>query len=346
MACFQEMSSDKVDSFFQQMFLSDITMPHTHNFFSPITFSQFLDRNQIRTFNPLAIYDETNERWRRLVAANPALIEEGDRGEIDLDIAEKPSENSWHLLIDFFRRVLHVAEIKNTYYSMHYLAHVFREFLGASSQLSDARTMVCTRAIFTQMTGPVLYDSLIPAQYFFLPIKSYTDATYPISLQTAVNRVSTYIAGHTAQTMQIEKLDELRCESIKKELHSALSKIVKYKRNSKKVNEIMTNMANTMKIYKIDQDAYELSDTFVRDGVKSSIAINTLNKLGDKFIAGKMSHDPDDLIDALLDVWSLISPPKKETILSKIGSIFKKPKTEEMDNDVAAIQRERKFDPT
>ena len=346
MGCFQELSNDKVETFFQQMFLSDITMPHTHNFLSPITFAQFLDRNQIRTFNPLAIYDEANTRWRRLVSANPDIIEGGDRKGIDMDMAEQPSENSWHILIDFFRRVLNVVKVKDLYYSMHYLAHVFREFLGASSQLSDPRTMVCTRAIFTQMTGPVLYDSIVPAQYFFLPVKNYTDATYPSGLRVMVNRVNNYVTGHTAQIMQIEKLDGSRSEAIKNELHSALSKIVKYKRNSKKVDETMTNLANTMKIYKIDQDAYEMSDTFVRDGVKSAIAINALNKLGDKFVSGKLSHDPNDLIDILLDVWNIVNPPKKETLLSKIGSVFKKPKTEEMDNDIAAIKRERKFDPT
>ena len=344
MGCFQELPKTKIDLFFNQMFLSDITMPHTHNFLSPITFTQFLDRNQIRTYNPLAVYDEANSRWRELVNENPDILNTDQRAEVDLDIAEKPSENSWHILIDFFRRFLNVTKIKDLYYSMHYISHVCREFLGASSELKDPRTMICTRAIFTQMVGPILYDSIVPTQYFFLPIKLYTDVGFVHGLNTAIARVNNYVQGHTGQLIQINKLDEARCDSVKKELHSALTKIVKYKRNKHKIDEVMTTLSNSMKIYRIDQDAYEMSDTFIRDGVKSAIAINKLDKLGDKFIAGKMSSDPNDLIDMLLDIWTIISPPKKPTLLSRIGSVFKKPKTEEMDNDITTIQRERELD--
>ena len=344
MGCFQELPKEKIDLFFSQMFLSDITMPHTHNFLSPITFTQFLDRNQIRTYNPLAVYDEANNRWRELVSEDPNILNTDQRAGVDLDMAEQQSENSWHMLIDFFRRFLNVTKIKDLYYSMHYISHVCREFLGATSMLKDPRTMICTRAIFTQMVGPVLYDSIIPTQYFFLPIKLYTDVGFVPGLQHAIARVSNYVQGHTGQLIQIDKLDNVRCDAIKKELHEALTNLVKFKRNKHKINETMTTLGNSMKIYHIDQDAYEMSDTFARDGVKSAIAINKLDKLGDRYIGGKVSHDPNDLIDLLLDVWTIVSPPKKETFLSRIGSVFKKPKSEEIDNDITAIQRERKLD--
>ena len=341
MGHFQGVPKDKVEFFYGQLILSDITMPHTHNHLSPITFSQFLDRNQIRTYNVLPIYEEANAKWKSFAADNEVIFKTGLRATYDLDLAEQPAENSWHILIDYFRRMLHVKDIKDPYLGMHYMSHVCRTFLEASSEIEDQRLMLCTRAIFTQMTEPVLYPSLVPTSYAFLPVKMYTDATYLQSCQAMMTRVYTYILGHSAQSSVLAKVDETKSKQIKNELHDALTAVVKNKRHEEKVDEIMTQLSNSMKIYKVDQDAYEMADTLVRDGFKSAIAIEELSKLGDKYCTGKMSKDPDDVIDSLLDVWKIVSPPEKKTFLSRV---FHKSKPEEMDNDIDAIKRERKFD--
>ena len=346
MGVFQDVDNSKIDSFFTQMFVSDVTMPHTHDYLSPITFCQFLDRNQIRTFDPKSIYEEACKRWKFFSTIHPQVFDDSPRKEVDLETAERPAENSWHILIDFFRRVLYVAKIKDLYFTMHYLAHVCRAFLDDTAAKLSPRDMVFTRAVFTQIVGGILYDSIVPTQYYFLPVKHYTDASYPGALQQTIIKVQTYIVGHTAQTMEIKKLDEIRSDIIKRELHSALSDLVKHKRNDHRVQSTMLKLTNSMKIYKIDQDAFELSDTMLRDGVKSAIAIDRLSKLGDKFSEGKISSDPDELIDRLLDVWCIVSPPKKESVISKIGHFFKKPPSEEMNNDIDAIKRTRKLDPS
>jgi hypothetical protein len=344
MACFQGVSQEKTDMFFSQMMLSDITMPHTHSHFSPIVFSEFLDRNQIRSYNIYALYEEANQRWRAFLNGNEGVFDHGIRKDVDLDKAEQPSENSWHILIDYFRRMMYVKDINDPYMIMHYISHVCRSFLEATGEFKDARTCACTRAIFTQMTEPILYPSLIPAPMCFLPVRSYTDVGFVSGVRDMLIRVYTYILGHSASTSQLLKVDEAKAETIKKELHDVLTKVVKNKRHSEKVNQIMINLANSMKIYKIDQDAHEMSETLVRDGFKSALAINTLSDLGDKYIGGKISKDPDDVVDSLLDVWSIVSPPKKKTFLSKIGDVFHKPTKEDMNNDIDAIKRERKFD--
>lgn len=346
MSVFTDVPDEKVHEFYVQMILSDIVMPHTKEHLSPITFSQFLDRNQIRTFNVLPIYEEANSVWKEFSYNNKELGSGKFASKLDMNLAEQPTENSWHILIDFFRRLLKAETITEPYILMHYLAHVCRSFLEASSTIGDHREVVCTRAIFTQMTGPILYDTIIPAAYVFLPIKNYTDATFFPSVKVMFQRVKGYIECHTAQKMEATLLDSNRLDSIKKELHKTLSNITKHRNDQNSINAAMTCLANTSKIYKIDQDAYEMSDTMIRDGFRSANAIVKLNKLGDKFVAGKISSEPDELIDRLLDIWSLVSPPKKETLVSKIGSLFKKKPTEDMDNDIDAIKRVRKFDPS
>ena len=346
MGIFHDVDNSKIDSFFTQMFLSDVTMPHSHSYLSPITFSQFLDRNQIRTFDPRSVYDEACQRWRIFSQIHPEVFDNNTQKQIDFNLAEKPSENSWHILIDFFRRILLTMKIKDLYFTMHYLSHVCREFLDATTKTLSARDAVYTRAVFTQIIGAMLYDSIVPTQYYFLPVKNYTDASYPGSLEQTMIRVQTYILGHTAQSMQIKKLDDIRTDIVKKELHSALSGLVKYKHNEQRIQETMLKLTNSMKVYKIDQDAFELSETMVRDGVKSAVAISKLSKLGDKIYEGKVSQDPDELIDRLLDIWCLLSPPKKKSVFTKIGEVFKKPPTQEIDHDIDAIKRTRKLDPS
>jgi len=342
MGCFQEVPNSKIELFYREMILSDITMPHTSTHLSPVTFSQFLDRSQIKTFNTMAIYQEANEYWKELYDQAPNILSTGPRGENDLDMAERPDTNAWHVLIDYFRRALRVEKIKEVHFTMHYLAHVCRAFLEATSSIEDQRDMLCTRAIFTQMMNPILYESIVPAAYAFLPVKFYTDAVYMPSLQAMIARVKTYVTGHTAQYMQPEKLDEDRCACLKKELHSALEDIVKHKRNFKHVQDSMSRFANSIKIYKIDNDAFELSGTMKRDGIRSAVAIAKLDRLGNRTASGRID-DPEEIIDSLLDVWSIVSPPKKESLISKIGAVFKKPAKEEMDNDIDAIKRERKL---
>ena len=346
MSVFTDVPDEKVHEFYVQMILSDIVMPHTREHLSPITFSQFLDRNQIRTFNVLPIYEEANSVWKEFSYNNKELGSGKFASKLDMNLAEQPTENSWHILIDFFRRILKAEDITEPYILMHYLAHVCRSFLEASSTIGDHREVVCTRAIFTQMTGPILYDTIIPAAYVFLPIKNYTDATFFPSVRVMFQRVKGYIECHTAQKMEATLLDKNRLDAIKKELHKTLNSITKHRNDQNSINAAMTCLANTSKIYKIDQDAYEMSDTMIRDGFRSANAIVKLNKLGDKFVAGRISSEPDELIDRLLDIWSLVSPPKKETLVSKIGSLFKKKPTEDMDNDIDAIKRVRKFDPS
>ena len=346
MSVFTDVPDEKVHEFYVQMILSDIVMPHTREHLSPITFSQFLDRNQIRTFNVLPIYEEANSVWKEFSYNNKELGSGKFASKLDMNLAEQPTENSWHILIDFFRRLLKAEDITEPYILMHYLAHVCRSFLEASSTIGDHREVVCTRAIFTQMTGPILYDTIIPAAYVFLPIKNYTDATFFPSVRVMFQRVKGYIECHTAQKMEATLLDKNRLDAIKKELHKTLNSITKHRNDQNSINAAMTCLANTSKIYKIDQDAYEMSDTMIRDGFRSANAIVKLNKLGDKFVAGRISSEPDELIDRLLDIWSLVSPPKKETLVSKIGSLFKKKPTEDMDNDIDAIKRVRKFDPS
>ena len=346
MGCFQGIPNGKVDHFFQQMFISDITMPHTHQFLSPITFSQFLDRNQIRTFNPLAIYDEANDRWRQFVLFNPGVLEQSRRTENNLDLAEQPSENSWHVLIDFFRRMLLVDKIKDLYMKMHYMAHVCREFLGTTSQLNDMREIACTRAIFTQITGPVMYDSVIPAQYCFLPIRHHTDAMFVQGIELMKQKANVYISGHSAQNMMTDKLDESRCEVLKKDLYNALQAVSQNKDDLQAIKSAMITLANNMKIYRIDQDAYEMSDVMYRDGLTSIKVIHRMERMGDKYIENQCMESPDVLIDGMLDVWSMLTPHKKKTVLSRITRVFKKPDTEDMENDVAAIKRKSKRNPS
>ena len=346
MSVFTDVPDEKVHEFYVQMILSDIVMPHTREHLSPITFSQFLDRNQIRTFNVLPIYEEANSVWKEFSYNNKELGSGKFASKLDMNLAEQPTENSWHILIDFFRRLLKAEDITEPYILMHYLAHVCRSFLEASSTIGDHREVVCTRAIFTQMTGPILYDTIIPAAYVFLPIKNYTDATFFPSVRVMFQRVKGYIECHTAQKMEATLLDKNRLDAIKKELHKTLNSITKHRNDQNSINAAMTCLANTSKIYKIDQDAYEMSDTMIRNVFRSANAIVKLNKLGDKFVAGRISSEPDELIDRLLDIWSLVSPPKKETLVSKIGSLFKKKPTEDMDNDIDAIKRVRKFDPS
>ena len=346
MSMFGDIDDSKINTFFMQMLLSDVTMPHTHNKLSPITFGVFMDRNQIRTFDPRSVYDEACLRWKAFSSDHPEVFDGTVRKDNDLDMAEVPAENSWHILIDFFRRLLRFRKIKDFYFTMHYISHVCREFLDATMKCPNQKDMVCTRAVFTQIIGNILYDSIVPTQYFFLPVKSYVDATYPASLEIMAKKVETYILGHSAQSMQIEKLDELRSEIVKRELHDALSSIVKHKRNDQRVQDTLLKLTNAMRLYKIDQDAFELSETMVRDGVKSAIAIENLSEMGDKLAAGKISSDPDDVIDQLLDVWNIVSPPRKKSVLSKITDVFKKQKPEEMSNDIEAIQRTRKLNPS
>lgn len=307
---FNGVSSENIEKFFFNMFASDVLAPHTRTKLSPITFMNYLAMNAVTVYNQYEVYVEACKMWERFVKNNPGVFEMPARKQHDMEQAETPHP-SWNMLFDYLQRFLEVEKISAPYFQMHYIAHVCNNFYRATEDPTiDQGERDGYRTIFNQVINPILYEPIVPARYVWLPIECYTDIRFSMDLENTISRIKTYINTHTATKVDFNELDKVRTKQYKEDIESLIKDVYANKfKGYDKWAPLVEGFFAKHNLYKLDASLYENFNRYTLDKFKSVQIIDGLDKLQKKFIKGRFVDEPDDLIDALLDV----RPTDKET---------------------------------
>lgn len=323
--CFNGVSSQNVEKFFLCAVLSDMNLPHTPDAFSPITFTDYLARNQIITVNPYPIYENLNSFWKKFYASNIELVTSNPTPDHALLAKADEKQPSWNLLIDYLRRVLLLDQFTSTYYKMHYIAHVCKNFYKATEEYTDLRYKSALRAIYNKIMEPVLYDVLIPTQYAWLPVKSYTDIGFDQGVANATRKAWAFVEAHTIRTpAQFKRLDKTRVDLFRKEIDECLSAVVKVRYQSDQVWSVpFVKFLDNCYIYRVDLDLCDMASTFKRDGMQCLRLFDAAAKIRKRYDNGVYRDDSESAIDALLDIRPTKKFSLKDTVVKKIKSVIK-----------------------
>lgn len=319
-ACFMGVPGQTIERFFLNMCAFDANMPHTETRLSPITFCDFMIRNQVQSINLFGVYEEANKVWKHLVESSPGMMNTNVvRAKFDLDACEKP-HTGWNMMIDYLNRFLDVAQMNDSpYYQMHYIAHVSYLFNKATEKFDRDKCMTY-RTIFNDLISPILYDTLIPTTYTFLPIRGCTDIRFGECLMNALGKVQGYIYGHAANHMNYTVLDGARCKQFYDDLKEAMTILHNQKYAGTQVwSSSLQAYFNKIMVYQLDAEMFEMYSSFKRDGLQHIGVIEDLMKLKKRFEKGTYGDEADDALDDLLDVYS-----KLVTILKEIGPAYEK----------------------
>lgn len=312
MPIFPGVPANHIERFFINMCASDMNLPHTSTRLSPITFNEFMIRNQILTTVPFDIYDEANKIWVKTLEQNPGLFKlSGLRATHEMDLCEQ-KHKGWNEVIDYLNRLVDVEKFDDSpYFQMHYIAHICYLFIKMTDQYEIDKCMTY-RTIFNDLISPILYESCIPTTYAFLPVKKSTDVKFQHDMTTMLIKVKDYIVSHSANRMNTVLLDGSRVKQFAADVKEILTAIhnVKYMEDNAWKTHLRAYL-NRVLVYKYDFEMFELYPVFKRDGMKSIKIVDDLLKIKKHFDAGCIM-DADDAIDQLLGVYGDLLKAVKE----------------------------------
>ena len=298
-------TSENIEKFFLNMIVSDCNMPHTTSHLSPITFVEFMARNQIVAFNMFDIYDEACKAWVKFQSNGTNVIGCTPSRPKTMEKAEE-EQTSWHPLIDHLKRLLFVSEINSPYYKMHYIALVCNNFYRKTdTEGYDVATKHGYRFIWNQIIEPILYDPLIPTNYFWLPIKNYTDLRFTDDVETMVRRSQAFLASHTGSTADFDAYDKARQVQYRTYIERFITAIYTNKYNDPATWQPAANLFfNNCLILSLDMTLHEMANTpmFITSGFQSLKTMDRIKKLRQRYEKGQYVDDADGLIDKLLDI--------------------------------------------
>lgn len=301
---FNGIPAANIDAFFSFMNISDQFLPHTRNRISPITFSNFMTRNNIMCLNQLQVYEAANMNWRIQLRGMPNVLEEVHKhAGTDYSLSEEPHPG-WCPLIDYLNRVMDIEKIDSSYAQMHYLAHVL--YLSSQATMSEDKTEdVYIKALFHDCISPVLYPMIIPTvTAFFAPVKMFSDPSFSESVTNALIKINTFIASHCGRTTDTKVVDETRLTAIHELVREALETVHKNKYDNGVWQSGLGLLLNKLMMLKTDLKICEYAPIMERDGCKSFKALRSISKIKRAFDNDHMGDDPEMAIDMLLDTYA------------------------------------------
>lgn len=327
---FTGVSSENIDTFFAHMCMSDSLLPHTHTRLSPITFQNFMTRNNIMCLNQRQVYDAACAEWRFRIKSLSEDVLKAAHPSVNYDICEQP-HFGWSPLIDLLNRVLEVENIckGNTseirYHQMHYLAHV--SYIADVTKFSDDDNDLYFRTMFRDCISPILYTFLIPAAPIWSPIMMFTDMNFSEAITKMVTNVCNFISTHCGRTSNAQEIDVTRLGAIKQTLHEALELVSKNKYDVDVWKSGLGILLTRLMIIRADLKACEMHDVMERDGCKSIRRFRQIHRM--KLMYDKQQlDDPEIAIDMLLDAYAAVGNDLKSYCVGEGGEKELKEKCE------------------
>ena len=321
--CFVGVSTEATEKFFMNMIVSDVSLPHTSQRLSPITFCEFMARNQVFVMSPLDIYEEANKVWRKFVA-NGKIIQVAHKKEVDLDQADI-KHDGWNVMIDHLNRLLHVTKMSDyPSYQMHYIAHVCHNFYQATLAMDPVKC-AAYRTLWNEVVSPVLYEPLVPTRYAWLPVENYTDLRFGMDLAKVVENANGFILSHIGRLTSHREYDASRCEQIKQDCEATIKAIYESKYTDYKVwSQALSKFIARNELRIIDAEICELYPQFKVNGMRIIPLFEKIERLKKRFEKGLYEDDPDEAIDDLLDIRPRDNEPDDKTIEKEIKQCAKK----------------------
>lgn len=298
---FSDVSPENLEKFFINMIVSDLSMPHTKQRLSPITFCEFMARNQIQLLNPFDLYDQANKVWRKFSHDNPNIFDAPLRKDIDLDQSEI-EHSGWNIVIDYLRRLIEVSIIQLPYYQMHYIAHVCHNFVQATNSLEGMK-QTAYRNTWNEILSPIMYECIIPARYAWLPIENYADIRFGTDLAHTLRNAKQFIDSHSAVSMNYKAYDEFRVQHIRQDCENTINKVYKSKLKTQDVwRPALDEFFMRNQLRESDAEMCEMWEQFRSNGMQIVGLFDKIDKFQKDYTAGKYNEDPDSVIDTLLDI--------------------------------------------
>ena len=305
---FNGVSSDNIDSFFMQMCISDSLLPHTYTRLSPITFQEFMARNNIMCLNQRQVYDAACMAWRMQLKAVPGTILNDAHRGMDYDKCEKPHPG-WIPLIDMLNRVLDIENISiksdstRLYHQMHYLAHV-SYLADVTPMCDDKEDDIYFRTMFRDCISPMLYPTLIPAAPIWAPVMMFTDMRFSEAVVLTLSKVSNFISTHCGRLSDAQEIDKTRLMAMHQTVKEALDVVHKNKYDDGVWQTGLGALLTRLMIIRADLNACEMKDSMERDGCKCIRRFRQLHKIKKMFDADHLDNNPETAIDLLLDTYA------------------------------------------
>lgn len=298
---YSDVTPENLEKFFINMIVSDLGMPHTKQRLSPITFCEFLVRNQIQLLNPFDLYDAANKTWRKFNHDNPNIFDAPMRKDIDLDQADV-EHSGWNPVIDYLRRLLEVKNIALPYYQMHYISHVCHNFIQMTNDLDNTKQLAY-RNTWNEILNPIMYECIIPARYAWLPIENYADIRFGPDVDRMVRNAKQFIDNHSAVAMNHKAYDEFRVHHIRQDCETTINKVYKNKLKTQDVwQPAVDEFFLRNQLRESDAEMCEMWEQFKSNGMQIVDLFAKIDKFYKDYKAGRYNDDPDGIVDTLLDI--------------------------------------------
>lgn len=299
---FSGVSTDNIEHFFMSMIVFDVGFPHTDTRLSPITFNDFMIRNQVLCINSMQVYNEACKFWARYFSFNKAMLRSA-HDKYDLNICNEP-HGGWNKLVDHLNRLLDVNRFEgNPYYQMHYIAHCCHGFF--CEKFKDAEEYKTNKIVFNEIISPIIYDPVVPTQYSFLPILNFADLRFMERVAMMCSRIDAFMENHCGRTMNHHEFDINHLKMLYDIVTEGLKGVRDNKYNGNAwLQQLQQCIAKTT-IIQADVNACELKDVFERDGMKCCSVLKVLKRIGQRNERNAYSDDPDLAFDELLDAYKL-----------------------------------------
>lgn len=298
---FEDVTPEDLEKFFVNLIVSDMSMPHTKQRLSPITFCEFLTRNQIQILNPFELYDAANKVWCKFNNQSTNLFNTEIRKKVDLEPADTVHPG-WDMFIDYLNRFLDVTKIEFQYFQMHYIAHVCNNFIRDTEDFEEIR-QIAYRNTWHNLLDPIFYECIIPTKYAWLPIKNYADVRFITDLQRAVDNVKQFIQDHSGDTMNCKAYNDYHVSHIRKDCEDTISIIYKNKlKTQEEWGPALEEFLFRNQMREVDANLCEMWPQFKANGLKIATLFDKLNDFRRGYEDGKYDDDPESVIDKLLEI--------------------------------------------
>lgn len=293
-------STEAVEDLFANMVVSDVSMPHTSTRLSPITFTEFITRNNILCTIQGDVYAQANKFWQKYLSLTPDLLKKC-QGPFNMDKCEE-KHGGWNKFIDYLVRALDVESFTgHPYYQMHYLAHV--NYLFNADNFDDDKIInICYRSIWAEIMKYVWYKKSIKTKTVWAPIMNYSDLRFSDGLNNMIHAAKIYIESHSGAFFDMKRFDVHRLQALKEIVCEGLKGVYSKKYVGDTWTENFVKCVSSSMMIKTDVELCEAYDSFEQDGMKCCKALHRIDKMKHKYERHYFDDCPDDAMDAMLDI--------------------------------------------
>ena len=298
-------STEAIEDLFANMVVSDVSMPHTNTRLSPITFTEFITRNNILSTIQGNIYTHANKFWQKYLSLTPDLLKKC-QGEFSMNRCEE-EHGGWNKFIDYLMRIVDVeAFTGHPYYQMHYLAHVCYLFNKENFD-SDKLINICYKSIWTEIIKFVCYKKVIKCSTVWTPIMNYSDLRFGDGLNNTINAAKVYIESHSGVSFDLKRFDVHRLQALKDIINEGLKGVYSKKYAGDSWTENFVKCVSGSMMIKTDMDLCEVRESFEHDGMRCCKPLKRIDNIKRRYENHYYDGCPDDAIDSMLDVLSDIN---------------------------------------